>query len=59
MICMVEVFWADKIAKKIVEIKGDKEEYVVAAGITPSGTIHIGHFREMITVDLVSRALQS
>jgi len=30
----------------------------VAAGITPSGVIHVGNFREVITVDLVARALR-
>ena len=29
---------------------------VAAAGITPSGVVHIGNFREVITVDLVVRA---
>lgn len=32
--------------------------YVVAAGITPSGVVHIGNFREVMTVDLVARALR-
>jgi len=54
-----EMFWADQIARKVVAERGDKEKYVVAAGITPSGTVHIGNFREMITVDLVARALAS
>jgi lysyl-tRNA synthetase class 1 len=31
----------------------------VAAGITPSGVVHIGNFREVITVDLVVRALRA
>ncbi len=50
--------WADQIARRVVELKGKKDRYVVAAGITPSGTVHIGNFREMITVDLVHRALK-
>ncbi|MDR1826546.1 MAG: lysine--tRNA ligase [Rickettsiales bacterium] len=55
---MVEALhWADLIARRIVEERGDKELYVVASGITPSGTIHIGKFREIITTELVSRAL--
>lgn len=32
--------------------------YVCASGITPSGTVHIGNFREIISVDLVARALK-
>jgi lysyl-tRNA synthetase, class I len=34
------------------------EPIVVAAGITPSGVVHVGNFREVITVDLVARALR-
>ncbi len=50
--------WADQMAEKIIREKGDKEEYTCASGITPSGTVHIGNFREIITVDLVVRALR-
>jgi len=50
--------WADQTAKRIIAEKGDKKKYVIAAGITPSGTIHVGNFREMITVDFVNRALK-
>jgi lysyl-tRNA synthetase class 1 len=50
--------WADITALKIIREKGDKSLYVCAAGITPSGTVHIGNFREMISVDLVVRALR-
>lgn len=51
-------FWADQIAEEIIEKKGNKKEYVCASGITPSGTIHIGNFREVITTELVVRALE-
>ncbi len=50
--------WTDVAADKIIKEKGDKKQYTVAAGITPSGTVHIGNFREIITVDLVRRALE-
>lgn len=50
--------WTDVTAEKIIREKGDKDSYVVAAGITPSGVVHAGNFREMITVDLVKRALE-
>ncbi|HLC71679.1 MAG TPA: lysine--tRNA ligase [Candidatus Nanoarchaeia archaeon] len=50
--------WADLAAEKVIAEKGDKKKYTVAAGITPSGTVHIGNFREIITVDLVKRALE-
>lgn len=55
---MAQEHWADNVVKRVIAQKGDKDKYVVAAGITPSGTIHIGNFREIITVDLVARALK-
>ncbi|MDR0554518.1 MAG: lysine--tRNA ligase [Treponema sp.] len=50
--------WADETAQKIIREKGEKEAYTCASGITPSGTVHIGNFREIISVDLVARALR-
>jgi len=50
--------WADVYADKIVREKGPKEQYTAASGITPSGTVHIGNFREIISVELVVRALR-
>lgn len=50
--------WADQMADKIIREKGDLDSYTCASGITPSGTVHIGNFREIITVDLVVRALR-
>ena len=50
-------FWADEIADRIIKEK-NKKEYICASGITPSGTVHIGNFREVITTDLVVRALR-
>ena len=50
--------WADINAEKILREKGDKAVYTCASGITPSGTVHIGNFREIISTDLVVRALR-
>ncbi|MBI2668586.1 lysine--tRNA ligase [Candidatus Woesearchaeota archaeon] len=50
--------WTDLAAERVIKEKGDKKRYTLAAGITPSGTVHIGNFREIITVDLVKRALE-
>jgi len=49
--------WADQTAKRVIAIKGNKDLYTVASGITPSGTVHVGNFREVITVVLVAKAL--
>lgn len=50
--------WADQQADRIIKQKGDLPSYTCASGITPSGTVHIGNFREIITVDLIVRALR-
>ena len=50
--------WADQYAQKIIRERGDMDVYTCASGITPSGTVHIGNFREIISVDLVVRALR-
>ena len=49
--------WADVTADKIIRERGPKAQYTCASGITPSGTVHIGNFREIISVELVARAL--
>lgn len=51
--------WADFWANRVISEKGDRENYTCASGITPSGTVHIGNFRETITVELVVRALKA
>jgi len=50
--------WADEAAAKIIFEKGEKDLYTCASGITPSGSVHIGNFREIISVDLVARSLR-
>lgn len=49
--------WADVAALRVVKERPEKERYIVASGITPSGKVHVGNFREVITADLVVRAL--
>lgn len=46
--------WADVVADEVLE-KGKK--HLVATGITPSGHIHIGNMREVVTADVAYRAL--
>ncbi len=50
--------WSEEIALKIIERNPNKEEYVCAAGISPSGSIHIGNFRDVATSYFVVRALR-
>lgn len=49
--------WAEKIADSIIAKKPNKEEYVCSAGISPSGSIHIGNFRDIATSYFVMKAL--
>ncbi len=50
--------WAEKIAEEVIARNPNKEEYVCAAGISPSGSVHIGNFRDIATSFYVVKALQ-
>lgn len=50
------IFWSDKIA---AEIKKTRTKFIVSTGITPSGHIHIGNMREVLTADTVVRSLKA
>lgn len=50
--------WADATAERIVRMRGERDHYVLAAGITPSGIVHFGNMREIITPELIARALR-
>jgi len=52
------IFWSDQIAFGITRKFEDRDVYVCASGITPSGTVHAGNFREIITTDFVVKSLQ-
>ena len=46
--------WADVIADNVTAIR---KKHIIATGITPSGNIHIGNLREVVTADAAYRAL--
>lgn len=50
--------WAEKLADEIIARNPDKKEYVCAAGISPSGSVHIGNFRDIATSYYVVEALK-
>ncbi len=52
------LFWSDQLAFGITKKFEDREVYVCASGITPSGRVHAGNFREIITTDFVVKSLQ-
>ena len=47
--------WADVLADELLK---DDKKHVLATGITPSGPIHIGNMREILTTDAVYRCLK-
>ena len=56
--------WADVAAFRLLRERfsaPDSEDSIitVASGITPSGTVHVGNFREVMSADLMVRALRS
>ncbi|MCQ2379167.1 MAG: lysine--tRNA ligase [Victivallaceae bacterium] len=50
--------WSEEIARKIIARNPEKPEYVCAAGISPSGSIHIGNFRDVATSFFVVQSLR-
>jgi len=46
--------WADVLADNLYK---EKKKHVLATGITPSGPIHIGNMREILTTDAVYKRL--
>jgi len=46
--------WADVIADDLLK---DDKKHILATGITPSGPIHIGNMREVLTTDAVFRSV--
>lgn len=55
--------WIDRVADQVEQFvsrnKGAGDKIVCASGISPSGTIHLGNLRELMTVHLVSEELRS
>jgi lysyl-tRNA synthetase class 1 len=51
------IHWAEKFAEEILKKKPNKPEYMVQSGITPSGDVHAGNFREVMTQELIYDAL--
>jgi lysyl-tRNA synthetase class 1 len=50
-----ETHWADRIAREVIAGGGMP---VISTGISPSGEIHIGNMREVLTGDAILRSLR-
>lgn len=51
--------WAEAAADRIIAQNPDKDLYTTAAGISPSGVVHFGNFRDVVTSHLVREALKA
>src|SRR3989344_1909528 len=51
-------FWGDGIARFVIGAESEREVYTCAAGISPSGVVHFGNFRDVITAYTVASALR-
>jgi len=51
--------WAFQIAKNLIEKYPTINVFTCASGISPSGSVHIGNFREIVTTYFVVKALES
>ena len=52
------VYWGRAVAEEIIRQRPDKDVYVVSSGISPSGPIHFGNFREIVTQWIVKKELE-
>lgn len=50
--------WITKVVDNLIKVKGDKQHYVCASGVSPSGSAHIGNFREVATSYFVAEELK-
>lgn len=50
--------WALKEAKKLIDKYPERDKFVIASGVSPSGFIHIGNFREIVTTYFVGKELE-
>lgn len=50
--------WADQLAAFVLSELPNEEVYTCAAGISPSGPVHFGNFRDVITSYTVSESLK-
>jgi lysyl-tRNA synthetase class 1 len=50
--------WSERLAREVLKNHPNLKLYTVASGITPSGSVHIGNYREFVTNYMVGVALK-
>ncbi len=53
-----ETHWGDRLAERVIAQFPDQEVYTCAAGISPSGIVHFGNFRDLFTAYVVVESLK-
>ncbi|MDB5159987.1 MAG: lysyl-tRNA synthetase, lysyl-tRNA synthetase, class [Candidatus Saccharibacteria bacterium] len=49
--------WSERLADRVIKQFPDQAVYTCAAGISPSGVVHFGNFRDLFTSHVVSESL--
>ena len=52
-----QIHWADKTVDTLLKDRGNGP-FLIASGISPSGRIHVGNLREVLTADIMHRVLR-
>lgn len=50
--------WADKIAEDLIGRHPGRDLFVCASGVSPSGPVHVGNLRDIVTIGFVGKCLQ-
>jgi len=50
--------WADKTAERILKLQIGNAPLTCASGISPSGPVHVGNLRDIVTIWFVGKALK-
>lgn len=50
--------WADKIAEDLIHRHPEREVFHCASGISPSGPVHVGNLRDVVTIWFVGACLK-
>jgi lysyl-tRNA synthetase class 1 len=59
MLYNIRMHWSYILAEEVLKKYPKRKEYVVASGISPSGSVHIGNYREFVTNYYVAKALKA
>ena len=51
-------YWADSIAEYVISLNPEKQTYTIASGVSASGDIHFGNFRDVVTSFAVAQAIE-